>query len=95
MAETLVYSNPLDPYHLLLLGRAKYELYEFLFDEIKTQQDNEILTRLIAECEHTLLASVDLQNDSKLDVVPNLITSLEIFYNYFQTFYKRSNDNKC
>ena len=73
----LVYSNPLDPYNLLLLGCAKYELSEFLQENKKQIYSPQFFEDILRESESLLLASNSLQMDKTIKTVPGSITSIK------------------
>ena len=70
ISQILVYSDPLEPYHLLLLSSAKFEISQFLYENKKEIYEKEFFDQILAECEGLLLACVSLQNDKSTDIVP-------------------------
>ena len=68
-----MFSDPLDPYHVLLLGSAKLELYDFLKENRKNTEET-LLSELLEESRNCLLVCASLQNDEDSKQVSNLIT---------------------
>jgi hypothetical protein len=69
----LVYSDPLDPYHLLLLGCAKLELSEFLYENKREIHDKDFFNAILTECESLLLAGAGLQANKTSDTVSEAV----------------------
>ncbi len=71
----LVYSDPLVCYNVLLLGCAKFELYEYLYEFKKLIYEQEYFEELLKECEKSLDTCIELNKDHKTTSVSTEITS--------------------
>ena len=72
VARTLVFADPLDTYHLVLLSCAKLELYDSLA-EISKSSDDVYLKELLEDTKNLLAASAESLANTSNDKVSNLI----------------------
>jgi hypothetical protein len=64
MCQILVLMNPLDSFSLLLLGCSKLEIYDFLLDR-RRKDDENVVSQKLNESLNSLLESIRLQKDLK------------------------------
>ena len=73
--EILVFADPLDSYHLLLLASSKLELHDYLLENNK-QIDPNYLNQLLEESKNSITASSEFENSKPQEEVSNLITGM-------------------
>jgi hypothetical protein len=74
ICQRLVFFDPLDSYHLLLLGNSKLELYDYLVD--CNFQDEAYLSELLEQCKNSLVACNEYENDKNTDNLSSSITGI-------------------
>ena len=65
--------NPIESYNLVSLSLAKLELYDYLNDHNKSEND---LTELLNDCKDLLACSIDLLDKKSLENFLEIITSI-------------------
>jgi hypothetical protein len=73
-AQILVYSDPLESYHLALLSFAKLELYDHLLESSKENDDEEYMKELLEDSKALLVVATENVTNRVNDQVPSTIT---------------------